>query len=679
MSGRLFYSMMFLTVFFFACSSAWAGGEENENDKTLSPYFFIQGGDPSVDSFPLKETNVAVNISGVIADVVVSQMYTNKGTRPINARYIFPASTRAAVHGMKMTIGNKVIKARIKERQAAKQEFKKAKSEGKSAALLEQQRPNVFSMDVANVMPGDDIEIELRYTELIAPTEGIYEFVYPTVVGPRYSERPAEGAPDHDKWVRNPYLKNGVPPRTAFDIAVNISTGVPIREVVCDSHETDIAWENENLAKILLSASDDFGGNRDFILNYRLTGEKIVSGLTLFSGEDENFFLFMAQPPERVTPADIPPREYIFVVDVSGSMNGFPLNTSKMLLRNLIGGLRPTDKFNVVLFAGGSRLMAPSSLSAVTANVDKAIDMIDRQRGGGGTRLLAALRKGMSLPGDEGFSRTIVVVTDGYISAERDVFEFIAGKLDRANIFSFGIGSSVNRHLIEGMARAGQGEPFIVTRPQNAPEIAERFRKYIDAPVLTNISVKYDGFQTFAIEPPRISDLFAGRPIITFGKWRGEPRGVIEVTGITGDGEYARTIDVSGVEPSPINSALRRLWARKRISRLSDLNFGVNDKEDKAEITSLGLTYNLLTSYTSFIAVHEVIRNAAEPGVDVDQPLALPKNVSNLAVGGSVHGTPEPGLLILLLLAALIFAVHPACRERFHHFFSSVRKGLSSP
>lgn len=640
-----------------------AAAEENQDDRTLSPYFFIEDGDSSVDKFPLKETDVTVNISGVIADVVIKQKYYNGGTRPINARYIFPASTRAAVHSMKMIIGEEVIVAQVKERQAAQQEFDKAKKEGMSASLVKQQRPNVFSMNVANILPNDTIDIELRYTELLVPTEKIYEFVYPTVVGPRYSNQPEATAPETDLWVKNPYLEEDQVSQTSFNISLSISTGIALQEIVCTSHETDVIWKSESVATILLVAPEDFGGNRDFIVRYRLAGQEIASGLLLFEGQEENFFLLMVQPPERIKPADIPPREYIFVVDVSGSMHGFPLNTAKKLLKNLIGNLRAVDRFNVVLFAGGSRLMSPSSLPGTRENIRKAIRVIDRQQGGGGTELRSALQKALSLPRSESFSRTTMVVTDGYIAAERDVFHLIQNNLNRTNVFSFGIGSSVNRYLIEGMARAGQGEPFIVTKPQEAQGEAERFRTYVGAPTLTNIAVKYDGFETYDIEPPAIPDLFAERPLVVFGKWRGKPEGTIELAGLGGAGEYIQTIPVAETKPLKMNRALRYLWARTRIARISDYSLGRRNREDELEITNLGLTYNLLTRYTSFIAVHEAVRNSEPQSEDVTQPLPLPLHVSNLAVGGGAANVPEPELYMLLVVASLILLI-PLIRNR---------------
>ncbi len=627
------------------------------DDHTLSPYFYIENGDPSVDHFPLKQTDVNVNIIGVIAEVRIIQKYSNDGTRPIHARYIFPASTRAAVHGMTMTVGQQVIKAQIKERQQARAEFSQAKKEGQNASLLNQDRPNVFSMNVANVMPGAEVEIELHYTELLVPTDGVYEFMYPTVVGPRYADQMEHEAAEHDQWVNNPYLRQGEMPPTQFNIDVTLSTGIALQEIVCTTHGTEIFWESESVAVVGLRDPENFGGDRDYILQFRLAGKEIQSGLMLYEGQAENFFLLMVQPPERVQPVDIPPRDYIFVVDISGSMVGFPLNTAKKLLRNLIGNLRPTDTFNVILFAGGSKVMDPVSVTASPRNIRRAIQLIDKQKGGGGTELLEAMQKGFGLPRDETYSRTMVIVTDGYVAAEREVFAEIQNNLDTTNVFAFGIGSGVNRYLIEGIARAGLGEPFVVTKSGEASATARQFRHYIQSPVLTNINVTYDGFETYDIEPAAIPDLFAKRPVVVFGKWSGNTGGTITLTGSGGNTEYTQTFQVSETRPLEANRSLRYLWARTRIARLSDFNFYPAHYENTAEITSLGLTYSLLTAYTSFIAVNDVIVNPQGDAEDVDQPQPLPLNVSNQAVGGTVSSVPEPELFILLAMAAMLLSL----------------------
>jgi Ca-activated chloride channel family protein len=639
--------------------------QESSLDKTLSPYFFVENGDAAVDRLPLKETKADVRIVGVIADVVVIQVYRNEGTRPINARYVFPASTRAAVHGMTLQVGEHRIRAKIREKQAAQKEFDQARKEGKSAALLEQQRPNVFSMSVANVMPQDEIRVELHYSELLVPTDGTYEFVYPTVVGPRYSNEPDTLAAEvKNGWIKSPYLHKDEAPSYEFDIETNITAGMPIEEVVCTSHKTHVDWQDASAARVALDSAEAGGGNRDYILRYRLQGKQVETGLLLYpgksEGKDENFFLMMVQPPRRVEPKQIPPREYIFVLDVSGSMEGFPLDTAKVLMRELIGGLRPTDSFNVILFSGGSRLLAPKSLPATPENVEQAISEIDREQGSGATELGAALDTALALPGNEGVSRTTIVVTDGYIGAEAEVFEGIRAHLNRSNLFAFGIGSDVNRYLIEGMAHAGQGEPFVATSPAEAKEVAKSFQEYIKSPVLTDIAVDMQGFETYDVEPASIPDLFADRPLVVFGKWRGKASGTIRVTGLGGEGAYEKVFDVDEAKPSAGNQALRYLWARARVARLSDYGTENNDATRQA-VTALGLTYDLLTEYTSFIAVHDVVRNKEGAAQTVDQPLPLPEGVSELAVGNPTP-VPEPELPLLLALVLLLLGLTPGGR-----------------
>ena len=633
---------------------AAAQDDRRPADKTLSPFFFVDGGDPAVDRLPLKDTRVDVAISGVIADVTVRQLYENRGQRPLHARYIFPASTRAAVYGMTMTVGDVRVVARIKEREKASSEFEEAKRDGKTASLLEESRPNVFTMNVANVLPGDTIAVELKYTELLVPTEGAYEFVYPTVVGPRYSARRESQASPGDEFVNAPYTHQGEAPRSEFHLTGVVSTGMPIQELASPSHQLVVHSSGQGRAEMALADSERFSGNRDFILRYRLAGRKIGSGLLLYQGRDENFFLLMAEPPRAIATGDVPAREYIFVVDVSGSMNGFPLDTGKKLMGDLVNVLRPSDTFNIVVFADGSETLSPVSVPATRPNLTRALQFIGRKNGGGGTRLRAALESAVAIPRQPDVSRSIVLLTDGYIEAETDVFDYVRNQLHEANFFAFGIGSSVNRYLIEGVAHAGLGEPFIVTEPAEATEAAARLRHYIDSPVLTGIDVTFSGFDVYDVEPRKIPDLFASRPIVVFGKWRGGAGGSIEISGKTGRELYRTSIVVAPDSSDTRHGALRHLWARTRIANLADFGAGATNEEKVAEITSLGLTYGLLTRYTSFVAVQEIVRRTAGGADDVDQPLPLPAGVSDLAVG--VTSGAEPDLVWVFAIVLASFA-----------------------
>ncbi len=630
------YLPLFFTMLMILTSGA-QGQPMEEANKTLSPYFLVKSDDPALDQLPLKSTSAEVKVVGIIADVIVTQVYKNEEKKTLEAIYIFPASTRAAVYGMKMTIGKRTILARIQERKEARRQYEEAKQQGKSTSLLEQQRPNVFQMNVANILPGDVIQVELKYTELLVPTDGIYEFVYPTVVGPRYSNQPVETALPSQKWVENPYLHQGESPTYTFDITTDLSTGLPIQHIASTSHKVDIQYDGPSRASIKLDPFDKSGGNRDFILKYQLAGDKVQSGLLLFEGEKEKFFLLMIQPPKRVTVSQIPPREYIFIVDVSGSMNGFPLDLSKKLLKDLIGNLRSTDKFNVLLFAGGSSLLSEQSLPTNTENIQRALHLIDGQRGGGGTELLPAMKRALSLTRPEGFSRTVVIATDGYVTVEEEVFDLIRKNLGDANMFTFGIGSSVNRHLLEGMARIGMGEPFVINKPEETWEKAEKFRKMIGSPVLTKVKVDFGKFNVYDVEPLSLPDVFAERPIVVFGKWRGKPVGEIRLNGLMSSGPYVNRIDIQKEKPLQSNVALQYLWARHRITLLSDYNLLHKDDTRVKEVTQLGLTYNLLTAYTSFLAIDTEVRLVDGQAVTVKQPLPLPEGVSDYAVGrGSI-------------------------------------------
>jgi Ca-activated chloride channel family protein len=631
-----------------------AGAEPSPATRSLAPYFVVEGGAPGVETLPLKRTEVEATIAGVIADVRVTQVYRNEGTTPIDARYVFPASTRAAVYALRLRVGDRAVDARIREKQQARREFDQAKREGRSASLLEQKRPNVMQMAIANVLPGDEIAVDLRYTETIVPTDGTYRFVFPTVVGPRYNggfSADGEASESHkaEGWVAQPTLPQGKRSNATFALSATIRSPLPIATIGSPSHALQASGEGGREVRIALPA-DAAHADRDVVIDYALAGRAIDAGLLVHEGPDANYFLLLAQPPARVQAAEIVPREYVFIVDVSGSMNGFPLATAKTLLRELIGRLQPTDTFNVIPFAGGHSLLHPASVPATAQNVERAIRFLDGQNGSGGTELLPALRTALSMPADDGRARSFVVVTDGYVTIEKEAFELVRASLGKANLFAFGIGSSVNRMLFEGLARAGKGEPFFVLNAQQAEAEAARLRVMIEEPLLTRIRVKFDGFDAYDVDPPQVPDLFARRPIVVTGRFRGKARGRIEIEGLAAGGAVLLPIDVERAAVRDDTPALRYLWARGRIAELGDFNRLGRDHEAVREITRLGLAHNLLTDYTSFIAVDQVVRNPGGSATPVEQPLPLPQGVSNLAVG-QVPSTPEPEFALLAALA----------------------------
>jgi hypothetical protein len=540
---------------------------------------------------------------------------------------------------------------------------------------------------------------------LLIPEHDTYRFVYPTVVGPRYT---GEGA-GNETYTAQPYTKGK--PSYTFDLDVYLKAGVPVSTVGSPSHRIVTTAENDATG-IRLDGSEANGGNRDFVLEYQLQGKHIQTGMLLFEGEKENYFLYMAQPPQETSDQDYPPREFIFVVDVSGSMNGFPLDVSKKLLSKLIAQLRPTDEFNILLFSGDSQVWQGSSRPATKEYLDLALDFLQNKRGGGGTNLLSSLEAAYRLPRSaQGLSRNMVVITDGYISIETAVFDLVRKNLNQGNVYSFGIGSGVNRHLIEGLARIGKGQPAFVMNPSQADTVADRFRRYISEPVLTEMSLDFgDKFDAYDVEPISLPDLSRERPLVVFGKYRGKAKGELTLMGYGGyPGLDTPNLKFSGESSNEADSrrrsfsfrlkdavtdgrhaALSRLWARERIRRMDDYNNITKNPEWIEEVTQLGLDYNLLTQYTSFVAVEEIVSaNPNDPLNTVKQPLPLPENVSATAVGFSLGlsgiaglpamtmGTPWYAYAILGLLAGLLCCIIYLVLGRRLLYFLSLALSLS--
>ncbi len=615
--------MKYLITFLLICSLSLGFAQKSD-----SPYLLVSTKDAVI---PLKSSKTVVDISGTIAHVQVTQVYQNKGTIPIEAKYVFPLSTQAAVHKMQMTIGDRVINAKIFEKQKAQKVYVKALSEGKRAAKLDQSRPNVFQMNVGNIMPGDEIAIDIYYTEMLVPISGAYQFVAPAVVGPRFI-----GESTGSQQVFNtPYTTKGTSDTFDYDIKVTLNSSIMIQNINSSSHQVNVTYPNTKTASIFLSKSNENAGNRDFILNYSLRGNTIESGLLLYEHGDENFFAFQMEPTKKVKFKDIPSREYLFIVDVSGSMNGYPLEVSKELMRNLLLDLRETDTFNVQLFASSSTVFSEKPLEVSEENIEKAIRFLSEGQGGGGTRLLSALKTAYKLPRkDPSSARSMVVITDGYISVEKEAFELITKNLGQANVFTFGIGSSVNRYLIEGMAKVSNSESFIATSKKEALEVAKTFKKYIASPLLTQIKIKTKGFEVYDVAPGSIPDVFSGRPILVYGKYKGKPEGHITITGYKGKKRFKQKLKISSANVSKKNKALRYLWARKKIEELDDYSKLFRD-DVKQQVIALGLKYNLATNYTSFVAVDEASVNKSGALKTIKQLLPMPKNVNNSAVGAA--------------------------------------------
>jgi Ca-activated chloride channel homolog len=608
-------TLVFLFALFMTSLTA------QDDNTTDSPYFNVFCNDTTGINFSLHATDIEATVSGVIANVTVEQTYYNAGDSTVDATYVFPMSTNAAIYAMEMELGDRLIKAEIRRKEEAQEIFNNADTAGLTATLLEQERPNVFQMSLANIKPQDTLKVRMVYTELLVPDRGVYEFVFPSIVGPRFTY-------DGEPWVGQ-VSQDSIPlSETPLHINLKINGGMSVN-AECISHETTFV-QNDNAVETSLATNP---GN-DFIVNYTLDDNEIKTGMLLYEGEEENFFLSMVQPANPDLPFDSPKREYIFLMDVSGSMSGEPIEVSKALIVDLLSNLNFDDKFNIIFFAGNSTILAPNSILATSENIDLAVQMIENAGAGGSTMILPAMRSALNMEVEEDYSRIFAILTDGYVTVEKEAFDLIRENLNEANFFAFGIGNSVNRLIIEGIAYVGEGEPFVVSQGVDPSEVASTFKSYIERPTLNNIEVIFDGVDAYDVEPYTIPDVFAERPIVVYGKYNGVPEGTITINGDLANGTVSSSLSfedyTAGMDE---NIALKYLWARKRIKLMSDYGIASNETDTisiEEEITQLGLKYSLVTEYTSFVAVDSNSVTASPGGSDDDD------------TGGGITETEEP-------------------------------------
>lgn len=604
--------------------------------KTESPYIKVLTKGAII---PLKSSNATIQIVGKIAHIKITQTYHNKSNKAIEAQYVFPLSTKGAVHGMKMIIGNRTTTAKIYETTTAEIIYNNAIKEGKRASKLNQHKPNIFQMSLGNIQPNDEVSIELLYTEMLTPVEGEYQFIFPGVVGPRFSgEEKAKNS-----LTTSPFSPIGFTPTFNYNINVNIQSGNIIQYVNSSSHDIKVHYPNALSAELSLSKNNISPANRDFILNYTIRDSEIEPGLLLYEGKDENFFSLMIEPPKKVLTEKIPPREYIFIVDVSGSMMGFPIDVTKSLLKNLLGDLKQTDIFNILLFSAENKVFQNSPVYANEENIKKALQFLNGtfSNYGKGTHLLDALKKAYQLPRKINTSaRTMVVITDGYVTVEKEVFQLIENNLNKANVVSFGIGNGVNRFLIEGMAKVGQSNFFIATSEEEAYRVSKTFKKYISSPLLTQIKLKQNNFEMYDISPKSIPDVFSERPIMIYGKYKGTATGSVEISGYQGNTKIIKTIKIKNSSLSSNNKVLKYLWARKKIEQLDDYRTHFGD-DVKDQVIALSLAYNLATKYTSFIAIdNEIVSNkGALKTIKQQLPMTLGVGYSSVGAEAEIKGT----------------------------------------
>ena len=625
------------------------------------------------ESVPLTHTDAAFDIRGLVASATVTQQYLNSSDAPIEAVYIFPLPHDAAVYDLEIRIGNRVIRSEIHERQEAKRIYEQAKTDGKRAALLEEERPNIFTTSVANIMPGDQIDVRLRYVEALRWEAGKIRLTFPMVVGPRYI--PGAQAVDHTGtgWaydtdavadasritpiVRNPESRSG----HDISVSVDLDSGFETAAITSVSHTVSVSRLSDGRQHVELVSRVTLP-NKDFILEIRQaesTQPKAVLFLSPGNDSGETQFLLTAFPPS-VQPTDRMPVEMLYMIDVSGSMAGTSIEQAREALLQALGRLRPTDRFGVLAFNHSYKEFSSAPLFATPENLAQARKYVEYLQAGGGTEMLPALEHVMRKPQIPGTLRHIVLLTDGDLGNEEQVFAALRRDLGNARLYTVGIGSAPNAFLATKMAQFGRGTFTPIAEIHEIQEQMTRLFETIESPVLTDVKLAFEGVEVADIYPERAPDLFQQQPLLIFGRISKGRTGMLRLTARAGNESYDTTIPFD-TSKTTFHPGITTLWARQRVEELMDRWREADENgqaELRASIIAHAIRYRLVTRFTSLVAVEQIVVNTSGQSSTVAVPTELPAGMQMEKVfGAPATGTADAFLESLgaaLLLAGAV-------------------------
>ncbi|MEH1820832.1 MAG: VIT domain-containing protein [Nostoc sp.] len=619
--------------------------------------------------FPLKHTEAIAKIAGNLSRVEVIQSFENPFTQPLEAVYVFPLPDEAAVDDMEIKIGDRTIKGNIKKREEAVAIYEKAKKEGRTAGLLKQERDNIFTQSLANIKPGEQIDVTIRYTESLKFESGNYEFVFPMVVGPRYIPGTSiDGSGDTDQVpdasrITPPVVSEGTrrrsPSQTSrhnINVTVEIDAGLPISEVRSPSHQLKIEHSGQ-IVRIQLAGEDTIP-NKDLILRYQVSSNETQSTVLTQADDRGGHFAIYLIPALEYSTDEIVAKDVVFLVDTSGSQSGDPLQKCQELMRRFINGLNPNDTFTIIDFSDRVRQLSPKPLPNTAENRAKAIAYINNLQADSSTEMLSGIRTAINFPTPVGRLRSVVLLTDGYIGNENEILAEVQQHLQPGNrLYSFGVGSSVNRFLLNRIAEIGRGISTIIRHDEPTEEVAEKFYRQINNPVLTNIQISWRGDTESPVIYPKVApDLFSEQPLVLFGRKQDGVRGNLQISGIAAGGKhYEKTFHLIFEETG--NLAVAQLWGRACIKDLMNQMVSFETKAGVEAVTETALTYQLLSQYTAFVAVSDDVR--VEPRseyLSMQVPVEMPEAVSYQGVFGNA---PAGGFAPQMKLSAPASAEAP--------------------
>jgi len=619
---------------------------------------------------PAVRTDVRIRVTGPIARVAVTQEFHNPSAEWLEGVYVFPLPEGAAVDVMRLRVGTRVIEGQIREREEARQTYQQAQQAGKKASLLEQERPNIFTISVANVGPAEAVVVDIEYQEVVRYDQGEFRLRFPMVVGPRYVPgADAEAGAPGTGWGVNttavPDAERITPPvrhpsegsTNPVTLSVELDAGFPLRRLVSPYH-TVVATPVSATQHSIALADTSVPADRDFELVWAPDPGK-RPGAAVFTEwhEGEPYALVMLLPPAArdVTESRLP-REVIFVIDTSGSMAGASIQQARLALEEALAALAPGDRFNVIEFNSRTRRLFPASVPAGPAEVERARRWVQSLEANGGTEMLPALRAALEGVDETGGVRQVVFVTDGLVGNEDQLFAYISRTLGRSRLFTVGIGAAPNGHFMTKAAQFGRGTYTYIGSPGEVGEkMGALFRK-LEHPVLSDVVVSWGG-DDVETWPARVPDLYVGEPVVLLARLGRTASAELTVTGRRDVESWESKLDVAA---GADETGVHKLWARKKIAGLMDrLREGADRDETRRAVVAVALQHHLVSSYTSLVAVDVTpTRPEGSSGRTANMPVALPAGMVHEKVFGTLPKTATPApLYVALALASLALAL----------------------
>ncbi|MCZ6697129.1 MAG: marine proteobacterial sortase target protein [Acidobacteria bacterium] len=601
---------------------------------------------------PVMDIRVSLRVTGIMVRGVVTQTFTNPAPEVIEAVYVFPLPEKAAVDALEMRIGERRIVAVLQEKEQAKATYAKARSEGKKAALLDQARPNLFQSAVANILPGESVHVRLEYVEELDYVDGVLGLHFPLTFTPRYSpevlERPT--TPTGDAL----FLPAWASGRPSATIEVLIENGLPLGSIRSDSHPIRI--DEEGARRRVTLEGGTVVADRDFVLRWEVKRGDTPGGAVFVEDRPEGrYALAMLIPPDDgAQPGYGLPTQTMFILDISGSMSGTSIHQAKRALRTALDSLRSGDTFNIIAFNDSSTAFSDHFVPARFTELEQARRFVGRLETGRGTRILPALLRGMALMAgaDPWPVQRIVLITDGAVENEGNVFLEVTRRLGRSRMHLIGIGSAPNRFFMRRLARFGRGTFEIIASLHKVEERMAAFLGRIDRPVMTDIELTWEGTTPRSVHPETLPDLHAGEPLLVslrFDPGAVDTRAIL--TGRLADGQIR--VELPIVAGAERGSGIGTRWARARVETYMDeLYRGAELETIRKSVIDVASPFNLVTRFTSLVAVEQ-------------QPSADGTWTSLPVAGGLPHGSrllgqlPSGGTLgpLMLLSGLLLIAL----------------------